>query len=158
MQFSEQNYKFMYQALIEAEQAFDEGEVPIGAVVVQNDRIIGTGYNQIEKLNDATAHAEIIAITAAMNNLHSKFLLDCDIYVTIEPCLMCVGALKLARIRTIYFSANEPKFGACGSIYNIGSDGKYNHSIKTYSGIFEKESSELMKKFFKMNRLSEIKL
>ena len=106
----------MFEALKLAEIAANEDEVPIGAVVVKDGKIIGKGYNQVEKLKDATAHAEIIALTAASNNLQSKVLEDCDLYVTVEPCLMCTGASFLSKIKNIYFSTYEPKTGACGSI------------------------------------------
>jgi len=152
MLFSEENYKFMYAALQEAEQAYKEGEVPIGAVVVFKNKIIGRGRNQVEKLKDSTAHAEIIAMTSAMNTLNSKYLTDCDLYVTLEPCLMCVGAAINAKVRTIYFSAFEPKTGACGSIYNVAQEGKLNHTIKIYHGLFEKEAVDLMQSFFKIRR------
>jgi len=98
----------MFAALKEAEFAFEEDEIPIGAVVVHNNKIIGKGYNQVEKLKDPTAHAEILALTAAANHLKEKVLLECDIYVTVEPCLMCIGAITLAKIRNLYFSTYEP--------------------------------------------------
>ncbi|HEX2982713.1 MAG TPA: nucleoside deaminase, partial [Ignavibacteriales bacterium] len=103
MLFSEDNYKFMFAALQEAERALDEGEVPIGAVVVHKNKIIGRGYNQTEKLKDSTAHAEMLAITAASGLLGSWRLNECDLYVTAEPCVMCAGASVLARIKTIYY-------------------------------------------------------
>ena len=152
MLFGEENYKFMFQALLEAEKALEEDEVPVGAVVVCENKIVGRGHNQTETLNDATAHAEMIAITSAMNSLKRKFLTDCDIYVTVEPCLMCAGALKLARINSLYIGAMEPKFGACGSLYNIAEDDKYNHKIKTFFGLYEKEAQNLLKQFFEKKR------
>jgi len=158
--FDEKHYKFMYQALLEAENALEKGEVPVGAVVVKDGTIIGRGYNQTETLKDATAHAEMIALTAAMNRLNDKFLTDCDIYVTLEPCLMCTGALKLARIRNIYIGAMEPKFGACGSVYNVAEDEKYNHKPNVFFGIYENESKNLLKEFFsdKRNNRTQIYL
>lgn len=152
MIFSEENYKFMFAALQEAELAFEEDETPIGAVVVFKNKIIGRGHNQVERLKDSTAHAEIIALTSAMNHLNSKYLVDCDLYVTIEPCIMCIGAAINSKLRSVYFGAFEPKSGACGSIYNIPQENKLNHSIKIYSGIFEKEALELMQNFFKFKR------
>lgn len=152
MIFSEDNYKFMFAALQEAELAFEEDETPIGAVVVFKNKIIGRGHNQVERLKDSTAHAEIIALTSAMNHLNSKYLVDCDLYVTIEPCIMCIGAAINSKLRSVYFGAFEPKSGACGSIYNIPQENKLNHSIKIYSGIFEKEALELMQNFFKFKR------
>lgn len=152
MIFPEEVYRFMYAALTEAEKAFEDGEVPIGAVVVHNDRIIGRGYNQTERLKDPTAHAEMLAITAAANKLQDWRLNGCSLYVTAEPCVMCTGAAVAARIQTIYFSIYEPKFGACGSLYNIAEEGKLNHKIKIYSGIYAEESSRLMKEFFLKQR------
>ncbi|MEO0083176.1 MAG: tRNA adenosine(34) deaminase TadA, partial [candidate division WOR-3 bacterium] len=107
---------WMHEALLEAQKAFDQNEVPIGAVVVKENRIIGRGYNQTESLNDPTAHAEIIAISAAANYLHSWRLTNATVYVTLEPCLMCTGALILARIKRLVFGAYDKKFGACGSL------------------------------------------
>ncbi|MCP5064608.1 MAG: nucleoside deaminase [Ignavibacteriae bacterium] len=142
----------MYAALQQAELAFEEDEVPIGAVVVHNNRIIGKGHNQTERLNDATAHAEIIAITAASNHLKSKYLSNCDLYVTVEPCLMCSGAILLSHINNLYFSTFEPKLGACGSIYNVLENNKYNHSIDVFSGIYSDESKNLLQTFFQTKR------
>jgi len=152
MLFSEKSYKFMFEALKLAEIAADEDEVPVGAVVVKDGKIIGKGYNQVEKLNDATAHAEIIALTAASNNLQNKVLEDCDLYVTVEPCLMCIGALILSKIKNIYFSTYEPKTGACGSIYNIPDGNKLNHKIAVFSGIYENESKLLLQNYFSSKR------
>ena len=152
MLFSEKSYKFMFEALKLAEIAANEDEVPIGAVVVKDGKIIGKGYNQVEKLKDATAHAEIIALTAASNNLQSKVLEDCDLYVTVEPCLMCTGALILSKIKCIYFSTYEPKTGACGSIYNIPDENKLNHKISIISGIYENESKLLLQNYFSSKR------
>lgn len=152
MQFSEDVYKYMYSALMEAENALAKNEVPIGAVIVHDNRIIGRGYNQTETLKDPTAHAEMIAITAASNNLQTKFLDECDIYITVEPCIMCSGAILLARIRTIYFSTFEPKFGAAGSLFNLLESEKYNHKPKVFSGIYSEESKALLEQFFKLKR------
>lgn len=152
MIFPEHVYKFMYAALQEADTALSKEEVPIGAVVVYNNRVIGRGYNQTETLNDPTAHAEMLAITAATNHLQSKILEECDLYVTVEPCVMCAGAVLLSRIRNLYFGAFEPKFGACGSLYNIPSDEKYNHKLKVYSGIYADESKNLLQEFFAKKR------
>lgn len=138
----------MYAALQEAEAALIEEEVPVGAVVVYQDRIIGRGHNQVEKLKDPTAHAEIIAISAAANHLQSWRLSDCDIYVTLEPCIMCTGALLASRINNLYFSTYDPKYGACGSIYNLAEEGKFNHKLNVFSGIYSDESKSLLKSFF----------
>lgn len=152
MLFNEDSYKFMFEALKLAEIAFEEDEVPIGAVVVKDNKIIGKGYNQVEKLKDATAHAEIIALTSASNNLQSKILDDCDLYVTVEPCLMCTGASVLSKINNIYFSVFESKTGACGSIYNIPDENKLNHRVNIFSGIYENESKLLLTKYFNEKR------
>jgi tRNA(adenine34) deaminase len=152
MIFSEDNYKFMFAALQEAEKAVEINEVPVGAVVVHNNMIIGRGYNQTERLKDPTAHAEMIAITAASNYLTNWRLNNCDIYVTVEPCVMCTGALLNARINSIYFSSFDPKYGACGSLYNLAEEGKYNHKIKLFSGLYSSESEKLLKDFFLKKR------
>jgi tRNA(adenine34) deaminase len=143
----------MYAALQEAERAFEEDEVPVGAVVVHNNKIIGRGYNQIEKLKDATAHAEMIALTSASNHLGNWRLNECAIYVTLEPCIMCTGALLSSRISELYFASNDIKFGACGSVYNLAEESKVNHTIKVYSGILDKESEDLLKSFFEKKRI-----
>jgi tRNA(adenine34) deaminase len=138
----------MFAALQEAEKALDEFEVPVGAVVVKDNKIIGRGYNQVEKLKDATAHAEMIALTAAANHIGNWRLNNCSIYVTLEPCIMCTGAMLASRIDELYFAAFDPKFGACGSLYNLAEDGKTNHKIKVFSGIYTDESKKLLKEFF----------
>lgn len=152
MLFSEDQYKFMYAALTEAQAALEENEVPIGAVIVYKKRIIGRGHNQIERLKDPTAHAEILAITAAANHLQNWRLNECDLYVTVEPCVMCTGAAIAARINSLYFSVYESKFGASGSVYNIAEDGKLNHKLKVYTGIYSEESRNLMREFFSKAR------
>ena len=148
MIFSEQIYGFMYAALQEAEKALDANDVPVGAIVVKDNKIIGRGYNQVELLNDATAHAEMIALTSASNHLEDWRLNGCSIFVTVEPCIMCTGALLSSRISELYFAVNDPKFGACGSLYNLAADGKTNHRIKIYSGIYAEESKKMLKHFF----------
>lgn len=154
MLFSEENYKFMYAALVEAEKAFEEDEVPVGAVIVKGNRIIAKGYNQVERLKDPTAHAEMIAITSATNHLENKYLEECDIYVTLEPCLMCAGALINSRIKNLYFAAFEPKTGACGTKYNVFSENGI-HKINIFSGLYSNESELLLKKFFHNKRRTE---
>jgi len=148
MIFDEIKYKFMFAALQEAEKAFEENEVPVGAVVVKDKKIIGRGHNQVERLKDATAHAEMIAITSAANHIGNWRLNDCSIFVTLEPCVMCTGALLASRIQNLYFAAFDAKFGACGSIYNLAQDCKTNHKINVYSGIYAEESSRLLQEFF----------
>lgn len=148
MIFSETTYRFMFAALQEAEKALEENEVPVGAVVVKDNKIIGRGYNQIERLKDATAHAEMIALTAASNAIGNWRLNECSIYVTLEPCIMCTGALLVSRINQLFFSTFDPKYGACGSLYNLAEDGKTNHKIKVYSGIYAEESKKLLQDYF----------
>ncbi|MEJ5350007.1 MAG: tRNA adenosine(34) deaminase TadA [Melioribacteraceae bacterium] len=155
MLFPEHVYKFMYSALQEAERAFEENEIPIGAIIVYQDKIIARGYNQTEKLKDPTAHAEMIAITAASNYLQNWRLNECDLYVTAEPCVMCTGAILLSRIKNVYFGTYEPKFGACGSLFNIIESDKYNHKPNVFSGIYAEESKALLEKFFSHKRTSE---
>lgn len=145
----------MREALKEAQKASEEDEVPVGAVIVHNDLVIARGHNQIERLKDPTAHAEIIAITSAANYLGTKWLNEASLYVTIEPCSMCAGALVLARIKHIYFGASDPKTGACGSVVNIVNNKKLNHRIKVESGILEDECASLLKEFFKKKRIKK---
>jgi tRNA(adenine34) deaminase len=142
----------MRQALREAQSAFKEDEVPVGAVVVFRGRIIARGHNQNERLKDPTAHAEMLALTAAASALDSKWLPGVSIYVTCEPCAMCAGALVLARIKHLYFGASDPKTGACGSVANIVNHKKLNHRIKAAGGILEEECGSILKEFFKGKR------
>ncbi len=155
MIFDESKYRFMSAALREAEKAIEQNEVPIGAVIVHENKIIGRGFNRVEKLNDSTAHAEILAITSASNHLENWRLCNCDLYVTVEPCIMCVGAIMLSRIKGIYFGIFDPKFGACGSIYNIAQENKMNHKVKVYSGLLSEECQSLMQHFFRQKRKIE---
>lgn len=147
----------MFAALQEAEKAFEDGEVPVGAVIVKDDRVISRGYNQVERLKDPTAHAEMIAITSACNRLNNWRLDNCSVYVTLEPCIMCTGALLAARISELYFAAFDPKFGACGSLYNIPQENKTNHTIRVFSGIYTTESQNLLGEFFKNKRQNHTK-
>jgi tRNA(adenine34) deaminase len=148
--------RWMEYALREAEQAYKRKEVPIGAVVVQNNRIIGKGYNQIESLQDPTAHAEIIAITAAATYMGSRRLDQCVLYVTLEPCAMCAGAIVLARIPRLVFGAEDPKAGACGTLYNIVNDARLNHRVETINGVLGDQCGGLLREFFSKVRSSEI--
>ena len=143
----------MQEALKEAQRAFDEDEVPVGAVIVCKGQIIGRGHNQIERLKDPTAHAEMIAITSAANYLGTKWLNGSSLYVTIEPCSMCAGAMVLARIKNLYFGASDPKTGACGSVVNIVNHNKLNHRIKVNDGILQEECSNILKEFFRKKRV-----
>ncbi len=143
--------RFMKEALKQAERSFLEEEVPIGAVVVYKDRIIAKAYNQVEMLKDSTAHAEMLAITMASEYLRSKWLYDCTLYVTIEPCIMCAGALVLSRIGRVVFGAYDPKQGAFGSKIDINSL-RLNHRIKVKGGILSQECAQIIKDFFKKKR------
>jgi len=138
---------FMRQALIEAEKAFGDDEVPIGAVVVYQQTIIGRGYNQVMRLNDATAHAEMIAITAASNYVGSRILKGCTIYVTLEPCTMCIGAIQLSRLEKLIFATHEPKTG-----YTNFVEQQQHPKLKVENGIEAVTSANLLKQFFKNKR------
>lgn len=142
-------HDYMELAIREAKQAYAKNEVPVGALVVFKDKIIGRGFNQTESLHDATAHAEIIALSAAFNHFNDWRLEECILISTLEPCAMCAGAAMLSRIKTIVYGAKDPKFGACGSIINIPQEKKFNHTIEVISGIMEDEIASLMKQFFK---------
>jgi tRNA(adenine34) deaminase len=148
MNHYDHNY-FMEYALREAQLAFEKSEVPIGAVVAHENKIIGRGHNRTESLKDATAHAEMIAITSAAEYMGDWRLDDCVLYSTIEPCAMCAGAAMLSRIKAIVYGAPDSRFGACGSLFNIPVDKRLNHRIEVVSGIMEKEAVELMQLFFR---------
>ncbi len=150
------NEFYMREALKEGKKAFDAGEVPVGAVIVHKDTIIGRAHNQIKTLKDPTAHAEIIAITQAANFLQNERLIDCVMYSTIEPCSMCAGAMVLSRIKNLIYAAKEPKTGAHDSIFRILDNKKLNHRVKVKSGILEQKASALMKEFFYAKRKSKI--
>jgi tRNA(adenine34) deaminase len=138
---------FMAKALKLAKKAKEEGEVPVGCLIVKDKKIIAQAYNQVEKLNDSTAHAEMIAITQAEAFLKSKWLKGCSLYVTIEPCFMCACALVLCRIDKVFFATPEPRSGAFGSVADINRLG-LNHRIKVSSGIRSQESAALIQGFF----------
>jgi len=140
--------RWMEYALKEAELAYKRKEVPVGAVIVHQEQIIGKGFNQTEMLQDPTAHAEMIAITAAASHLGSWRLEDCTLYVTLEPCPMCAGAIVLSRIPTLIFGAYDPKAGGCTSLYTITNDSRLNHRVHTVGAVLEGKSSALLKDFF----------
>lgn len=147
---------YMSEAIKEAQKAAKQDEVPVGCVIVQDRKIIARGYNQVERLKDPTAHAEMIAITSATNYLGSKWLNKAIAYVTIEPCSMCAGAFVLARIGGLFYGADDSKAGACGSVINIINHRKLNHRIKVKKGILEEECVTLLKEFFKQKRTKRI--
>ena len=139
----------MKQALIQAQKAYEEDEVPVGAVIVLNDKIIARGYNQVEKLNDCTAHAEVIALTSAFNYLGSKYLPDATIYVTVEPCLMCAGGLYWSKIGRIVYGASDEKNGY---LHITKENWPFHPKTELVSGVLKDECAELMKSFFRQKR------
>ena len=143
--------RFMRQALAEAALALPE-DVPVGAIIVHEGKIIGRGHNQREKLEDPTAHAEIIALTAAAAALGSWRLIGCTLYVTLEPCVMCSGALVNARIERLVYGTNDPKAGACGSLFNIVADPRLNHRIPTCPGVLADDCAQMLRDFFARQR------
>ncbi len=140
--------RFMQAALSEAERAAELDEIPVGAVVVREQRIIGRGFNQREQLKDPTAHAEMIALTAAAADVSSWRLEQCTMYVTLEPCAMCAGALVQARISRLVFGASDPKAGACGTLYTIHDDPRLNHRLPATSGVMADACGALLQTFF----------
>ncbi len=148
----EADERFMRAAMDEAFAALDNGDVPVGAVMVNGGRVIGRGHNQREQLQDPTAHAEMLALTAAAESLGSWRLVDCTLYVTLEPCIMCAGAMLQARVPRLVYGASDPKAGGCGSVYAITSDDRLNHQVEAISGVLEHECSTLLRSFFQRRR------
>ena len=144
----------MRQAIFEALKAYEEGEVPIGAVLVDNeDGILICGeHNRIEQLSDATAHAEILTLRKASRKLNRRRLKNCTMYVTIEPCPMCAGALVLSRVERLVYGAADSKFGACESLFNVTNNPALNHQLKITAGVLEEECRQLVQKFFSERR------
>ena len=140
--------KWMRHALSEAIKGYDDGEVPVGAIIVKDNRIIGKGYNQVESLNDSTAHAEMIAITSASNTNDNWRLDDCYIFVTKEPCPMCAGAILNSRIRGIVYGLPDEKWGSCGSHYDICRDHRRNNFPLIIGGVLQDDAKFLMDEFF----------
>ncbi|WP_397546523.1 tRNA adenosine(34) deaminase TadA [Rhodothermus marinus] len=147
--------RWMEAALREAEQAFAEGEVPVGAVVVKDDRIVGRGHNCVEQLKDPTAHAEMLAITAACATLDTKYLRGCTLYVTLEPCPMCAGAIVWARLDRVVFGAFDEKAGAASTLYNILQDPRLNHRVEVISGVEAERAAALLQRFFRERRAED---
>lgn len=141
--------KFMKEAIKESMKAYGLLEVPVGAVIVKDNKIIARAYNKKETKNDTTNHAEILAIKKASKKLNSWRLIDCEMYVTLEPCGMCAGALIQSRIKKVYIGAMDEKTGACGSVLNLLEDYKFNHKVEVETGILKNECEETLKKFFK---------
>lgn len=144
--------QYMREALKLAETAFMKKEVPVGAVVVYQNRIIGRGYNQVELLKDPTAHAEMLALSAACATLGDKYLHECTLYVTLEPCMMCSGAVVWTKLERIVFGAMDVKAGSCGTVFNIASNRKLNHQAEIIQGVLESDCSELLRRFFMSKR------
>ena len=146
---------FMAEALKEARAAAEEGEVPVGAVIVREGEIIARAHNMTEQAKDPTAHAEMLAIRAAASLLGGWRLPGCSMYVTVEPCCMCAGAIVWSRIGKLYIGTMDPKAGACGSLYNIPADSRLNHNVEIETGLMGDECSRLMKDFFRKLRSEE---
>ncbi len=142
----------MKYALREAEKAYSLNEVPVGCIIVFGDSIIAKAYNQIEILKDPTAHCEILAITSAAEYLQSKQLAGCSMYVTLEPCSMCAGAIVLSKIENLYFGAFDKKSGACGTVLDITNNKLLNHKSNVYGGILDYDCGEILRSFFKIKR------
>ena len=143
---------YMRLAYQEAVAAFDEDEVPVGAVIVRAGEIIARSWNQVETLKDATAHAEMLALTQAESVLEDWRLTDCDLYVTKEPCPMCAGAAMLARIDRVVLGAWDPKLGACGSVWDVVRDRRATHRAEVVGGVLEQECGEVVRRFFATHR------
>jgi len=141
--------KFMLLALKEAKKAYGKKEIPVGAIIVKDGKIIAKAHNVKEIKQDTTKHAEIIAIQKASKKLNSWRLLDCEMYVTLEPCAMCAGALIQSRIKKVYIGTMDKKTGACGSVLNLLEDYTFNHKVEVEGGILEKECEKILKDFFK---------
>ena len=150
-----QDEQFMHEALLLAQQAVELGEVPVGAIVVKDGVIVGRGSNAPIGSQDPSAHAEILALRDAAKRLGNYRLVDCSLYVTLEPCAMCAGAIQHARIGQLVFGAKDPKTGACGSVVNLMTEDKLNHHTGVASGVLESECGQLLSDFFKQRRLSK---
>lgn len=152
---SDQDQTYMQAAIALAKQAAERGEVPVGAVVVKDGEIVGRGSNAPIGLHDPSAHAEILAIRDAAKNIGNYRLVDCTLYVTLEPCAMCSGAIQHARIANLIYGASDPKTGACGSVINLMSEEKLNHHTNVARGILESECGQLLSDFFRQRRLKK---
>ncbi len=153
----DRNNKFMKEALKEAKKAYDKEEIPVGAVIVRDDKIIARGHNIKELKKDATKHAEIIAIQKASKKMDAWRLEGCTLYVTLEPCAMCAGALIQSRIKKVVIGTMDNKTGACGSVLNLLEDYKFNHQVEIETGIMETECREILQQFFKELRKKKSK-
>ena len=149
--------KFMKEALKVAKKAYDKLEVPVGAVIVKDGKVIARAHNVKEEKKDTTKHAEILAISKASKKLESWRLIDCDMYVTLEPCSMCAGALINARIKKVYIGTMDKKTGACGSVFNLLKDYTFNHKVEVETGILQEDCEGMLKSFFQELRKSKKK-
>lgn len=140
---------YMEQALKQAKKAYEKGEIPVGAIIVKNHKIIARAYNEKEYKLDTTKHAEILAIQKASKKLQAWRLTDCDMYVTLEPCSMCAGAIIQSRIRKLYIGTMDAKTGACGSVLNLLKDYPFNHQVEVETGMLQLECEQILKQFFK---------
>ncbi len=147
------NLEFMGLAIQKAKEAALLDEVPVGAVIVKNGEVISSAHNRKERKNCAVFHAEIEAIIEACEQLGNWYLEDCEMYVTLEPCAMCAGALVNSRLKALYFGTYDPKAGCCGTLYNLLTDSRFNHKLIVEGGIMEKECAELISEFFRSKRL-----
>ncbi|HZY64510.1 MAG TPA: nucleoside deaminase [Rubrobacteraceae bacterium] len=148
----ERDLVMMRRALLAAEQAAERGEVPVGAVVARGDEVLATAANERESLQDPTAHAELLALRRAAEKTGSWRLTGCTLYSTLEPCPMCAGAAYAARISRLVYAAPDPKAGFAGTLHDLPSDSRLNHTFPTESGILEPEAAEMLRKFFKIRR------
>lgn len=142
----------MYQALLEAKKAFNEGEIPIGCVIVYDNKIIARTHNTKQQSNNSINHAEMLALNQAMGYLKTKYLYGCTMYLTIEPCAMCAGAMLNCRLEKLVYGAKEPRYGCGGSVYNLFTDKNLPYRTKVESGIMEEECAKLMQDFFALRR------
>jgi len=152
----EMKHRFMREALKQAEKALDVDEVPVGAVIVHKNQVIAKAHNQTHLLKDPTAHAEMIAITQAATYFKHDRLLETELYCTIEPCPMCIGAIIQARIPTVYFGAPNEKYGACGSVVDLLKDGRWNHHVEVHRDLLRDEAASLLQEFFRTRRGQEV--
>ena len=150
--------KYMIEALREAEKAYKKAEIPVGVVIVKDNKIIARAHNLKEGKKDTTKHAEIIAIQKASKKLKAWRLNECEMYVTLEPCAMCAGAIIQSRIKKLYIGTMDPKTGACGSVLNLLEDYKFNHKVEVEREIMQNECEEILKKFFKELRKKKSKV
>lgn len=146
------NELYMGYAIKEAEKAFEKDEIPVGCIIIFNNTIIAKAHNMVESLKDPTAHAEILAITSASEYLQSKQLMGCSMYVTLEPCVMCAGAIVHSKIENVFFGAFDNKSGACGSVFNITNNKSLNHKCNVLGGILDVKCGSILKSFFDVKR------